>query len=69
MLVNGLKMPATLLSCFFVYNVKKDKATKIPAVKHVDNTARVQTINRQQHPLYYDLLKEFKKTNRCTRSN
>ena len=45
----------------FVYNVKEDKADKIPAVRHVDNTARIQTINRNQHPLYYDLLKEFKK--------
>jgi len=45
----------------FVYNVKEDKAGKIPAVRHVDNTARIQTINRNQHPLYYDLLKEFKR--------
>ncbi len=45
----------------FVYNVKEDKADKIPAVRHVDNTARIQTINRNQHALYYDLLKAFKK--------
>lgn len=45
----------------FVYNVKPDKADKIPAVRHVDGTARIQTVNRQQHPLYYDLLTEFKK--------
>jgi len=45
----------------FVYNVKEDKADKIPAVRHVDNTARIQTINRNQHPLYYDLIKAFKK--------
>ncbi|MBV9962826.1 MAG: carbamoyltransferase [Parafilimonas sp.] len=45
----------------FVYNVKEGKADKIPAVRHVDNTARIQTINRNQHPLYYDLLSEFKK--------
>jgi carbamoyltransferase len=45
----------------FVYNVKEDKADKIPAVRHVDNTARIQTINRDQHPLYYDLLSAFKK--------
>ena len=45
----------------FVFNVKEDKADKIPAVRHVDNTARIQTINRKQHPLYYDLVKEFKK--------
>jgi carbamoyltransferase len=45
----------------FVYNIKPNKADKIPAVKHVDGTARIQTINRQQHLLYYDLLHEFKK--------
>ncbi|MDF2431771.1 MAG: carbamoyltransferase [Mucilaginibacter sp.] len=45
----------------FVYNVKADKADKIPAVRHVDGTARIQTINRSQHPKYYDLLKAFEK--------
>jgi carbamoyltransferase len=45
----------------FVYPVRKDKEDLIPAVKHVDGTARVQTVNRNQHPLYYDLLQEFKK--------
>jgi len=44
----------------FVFDVKPDKADKIPAVRHVDGTARVQTINRKQHAIYYDLLKEFK---------
>jgi carbamoyltransferase len=44
----------------FVYKVKEDKKDKIPAVTHVDGTARIQTINRQQHPRYYDLLKAFK---------
>ena len=34
--------------------------TRIPAVRHVDGTARVQTINREQHALYYDLLAAFK---------
>jgi Predicted carbamoyl transferase, NodU family len=45
----------------FVYNVKPNKAHKIPAVRHVDGTARIQTVNRRQHALYYDLLTEFKK--------
>jgi carbamoyltransferase len=45
----------------FIYNVKPDKADKIPAVRHVDGTARIQTVNRNQHPRYYDLLSEFKK--------
>jgi carbamoyltransferase len=43
----------------FVYEVLPEKADFIPAVRHVDGTARIQTINRQQHPLYYDLLKAF----------
>jgi carbamoyltransferase len=45
----------------FVYNVNPDKADRIPAVRHVDGTARIQTINRAQHPMYYDLLHEFNK--------
>lgn len=43
----------------FVYDVQPDKAAKIPAVRHTDGTARIQTINRQQNPLYYDLIKAF----------
>lgn len=45
----------------FVYNVKPDKADKIPAVRHVDGTARIQTVNALQHRMYYNLLKAFKK--------
>lgn len=44
----------------FIYDVKADKADKIPAVRHVDGTARIQTINEAQHPQYYALLKAFK---------
>ena len=45
----------------FVYCVRSDKADKIPAVRHVDGTARIQTVSEEQHPRYYELLKEFKK--------
>jgi carbamoyltransferase len=45
----------------FVYDVKPEKAEIIPAVRHTDGTARIQTIKRAQHPLYYDLLKAFQK--------
>ncbi|MBT1706226.1 carbamoyltransferase family protein [Chryseosolibacter indicus] len=44
----------------FVYPVKEDKADKIPAVRHTDGTARIQTVNKDQHATYYNLLKEFK---------
>jgi carbamoyltransferase len=45
----------------FVYDVKPDKADQIPAVRHVDGTARIQTINQSQHKEYYDLLKAFQR--------
>jgi carbamoyltransferase len=45
----------------FIYDVIEDKADRIPAVKHIDGTARIQTVNANQHPLYYQLLLEFKK--------
>ncbi|MGN6699306.1 MAG: carbamoyltransferase family protein [Thermomicrobiales bacterium] len=47
----------------FVYDVRPERAAQIPAVRHVDGTARIQTVNRAQHPLYYDLLKAFQQ---CT---
>lgn len=43
----------------FVFDVLPDKADKIPAVRHVDGTARVQTIRREQNPIYYDLIRAF----------
>ncbi|HEX8038348.1 MAG TPA: carbamoyltransferase C-terminal domain-containing protein [Chryseosolibacter sp.] len=44
----------------FVYRVREEMADKIPAVRHVDGTARIQTVNEEQHPAYHALLKEFK---------
>ncbi|SAL74992.1 carbamoyltransferase family protein [Caballeronia telluris] len=44
----------------FIFDVRPGKEKQIPAVRHVDGTARVQTINREQHALYYDLLAAFK---------
>ena len=43
----------------FVHDVVPDRAGCIPAVRHVDGTARIQTINPSQQPLYYDLIKAF----------
>ncbi|HEY0273507.1 MAG TPA: carbamoyltransferase C-terminal domain-containing protein, partial [Chitinophaga sp.] len=44
----------------FTYNVQPARADQIPAVRHVDGTARIQTVNRRQHALYYDLIRAFK---------
>ena len=53
--VNGAVSPFMV----FVYDVRPDKADRIPAVRHVDGTARIQTINRTQNAAYYDLVKAF----------
>ncbi|MFM9850496.1 MAG: carbamoyltransferase [Hyphomicrobiaceae bacterium] len=34
-------------------------ADKIPAVVHIDGTARVQTVERKHNPAYYDLIEAF----------
>lgn len=43
----------------FVHEVAPAKADRIPAVRHVDGTARIQTVNRAQNPAYYDLIRAF----------
>lgn len=42
-----------------VCEVRPEALETIPAVLHVDGTARIQTINEKQNPLYYRLVKEF----------
>jgi len=37
----------------------------IPAVTHVDYSARIQTVDREDHPLYYDLIEEFRRRTGC----
>jgi carbamoyltransferase len=39
--------------------------SEIPAVTHVDYSARIQTVNREDNPLYYDLINEFYKKTGC----
>lgn len=38
-----------------------DVRSSIPAVTHVDNSARVQTVFKNTNPLFYNLINEFKK--------
>jgi carbamoyltransferase len=44
-----------------VCRVLPDKQAVIPAVTHVDGTARLQTVHRETNPRFYQLLKEFEK--------
>ncbi len=41
------------------------KRSQIPAVTHVDYSARIQTIKREDCPLYYDLINAFYKKTGC----
>ena len=41
-----------------VANVREEKRV-IPAVTHVDHSARIQSVSRKQNELYYDLIKAF----------
>src|SRR5262249_51679959 len=40
-------------------NVRPEWRDRVPAIVHVDGTARVQTIRREHNERLYDLLKEF----------
>ena len=37
----------------------------VPAVTHVDGSARVQTVSRERNGIYYDLLKAFEAKTGC----
>ncbi len=41
------------------------KRSSIPAITHVDYSARIQTVHKETNPRYYDLLVEFKKNTNC----
>ncbi len=42
-----------------VYKVRPEKRDLIPAVVHVDETCRVQTVNAHGHPLLYRVVEKF----------
>ena len=44
-----------------VGKTKKEWVEKIPSVTHKDNSARVQTVSEKITPIYYSLIKEFKR--------
>jgi len=46
-------------------NRLKGKRSDIPAVTHLDYSARIQTINKIDKPDYYDVIAEFEKLTGC----
>ena len=44
-----------------IAKVRKNWRNKIPSVTHVDNTARVQTVNKKINSKFYNLINDFYK--------
>jgi len=42
-----------------VYKIRPEKRAELCAVNHVDNTGRLQTVTREENPMYYDLISAF----------
>jgi carbamoyltransferase len=54
---NPVPLPADFM--LMVYPVRPEWREKLPAVTHVDGSGRLQTVRRDAHPLYYDLIRSF----------
>ncbi|HEY6894406.1 MAG TPA: carbamoyltransferase C-terminal domain-containing protein, partial [Rhodanobacteraceae bacterium] len=50
-----------------LWGIEKLKVPRstIPAVTHVDDSARVQTVRREDNPLYYDIIRAFYEQTGC----
>ena len=44
-----------------ICDTREEYRDKLPSITHVDGTARIQTVRRDQHSIIYDALKEFEK--------
>tara|TARA_X000000368_G_scaffold1664_1_gene1302 strand:+ start:13205 stop:14941 length:1737 start_codon:yes stop_codon:yes gene_type:complete len=44
-----------------VYKIRKEWRYRLPAVNHIDNTARLQTVSKEENYKFYDLINEFKR--------
>jgi carbamoyltransferase len=44
-----------------VYPIRESKRNEIPAVTHVDGTGRLQTVDKDISPRYYQLIQTFRK--------
>ena len=40
-------------------NIINNIRSKVPGITHVDNSARIQSVNKKDNPIFYELIKEF----------
>ena len=55
--MNGIDSPYMILT----QSVRKNKRKIIPAITHIDGTARVQTVTKERNPKYWAVINEFYK--------
>lgn len=60
--LRGMKSSPTMM---YAVNCQPGVEQKIPAIIHVDGTCRIQTVNQEQNPNYYNLIKAFKDKTGC----
>ena len=44
-----------------VYKIRAEKRAQLSAVNHVDDTGRLQSVRREENPLYYALIRRFER--------
>jgi carbamoyltransferase len=59
-----LEIPSEINKLFGIDKLNVTRS-KIPAVTHVDFSARIQTVNIETNPKYYNLINEFKRITGC----
>mgnify|MGYP003667179722 FL=1 len=60
--LRGMDSSPTMM---YAVNCQPGVEEKIPAIIHIDGTCRIQTVNRDQNPHYYDIIKSFKDRTGC----
>jgi len=60
--LRGMESSPTMM---YAVNCQPGIEEKIPAIIHIDGTCRIQTVNREQNPHYYDIIKAFKEKTGC----
>ncbi|MBK6605132.1 MAG: carbamoyltransferase [Leptospiraceae bacterium] len=60
-----IKMTPEQEKLFGIEKLNVPRST-LPSITHVDYSARIQTVTREDHAAYYDLISEFKKLTGCS---